>query len=91
LIRARTKAALRAKRARGERAGTLPFGFTLGSDGRTLQPHPDEQATLEIVRARRAEGLSLRDIAAELNRLGRVTRRGSRYQHQHVYNLLLAA
>jgi DNA invertase Pin-like site-specific DNA recombinase len=36
LIRARTKTALAAKRARGERAGEVPFGFCADVDGRLV-------------------------------------------------------
>ena len=45
LIRARTKAALAAKKARGERMGKLPFGFTT-QDGVHLVQCPQEQAIL---------------------------------------------
>jgi DNA invertase Pin-like site-specific DNA recombinase len=40
LIGQRTKAALKAKRDRGERAGNLPFGDRLNADGRKLDPNP---------------------------------------------------
>jgi site-specific DNA recombinase len=36
LIRARTKAALAAKRARGERSGEVPYGMRLSADGAKL-------------------------------------------------------
>jgi len=45
LIAARTRAALGAKRRRGERvSGIIPFGFRLAGDGRTLLPEQSEQA-----------------------------------------------
>lgn len=75
LIRQRTKAALRAKRARGERAGNVPFGFTADASG-TLAPHEGEQAIIGHVRALRASGLTLRGIVAELSRVGFVGRTG---------------
>jgi DNA invertase Pin-like site-specific DNA recombinase len=90
LIRTRTKAALSAKRARGERAGTVPFGFRLGGDGRTLETNPAEQETLEALRAYRAAGLSLQRVAEELNGRGMRTRSGSRFRREYVYNLLAA-
>jgi DNA invertase Pin-like site-specific DNA recombinase len=65
VIRARTSAALQAKRARGERAGTVPFGFSADADGR-LVPNAAEQSVIAIVAELRAAGLSLRAIVAEL-------------------------
>lgn len=65
LIRARTSAALQAKRARGERAGTVPFGFSADAAGR-LTPNAAEQEVIAIVAELRAAGLSLRAIVAEL-------------------------
>lgn len=76
LIRARTKAALAAKRAKGERAGECPFGWTADASGR-LAEDPAEQAVLAEVRGLRAEGLSLRRIVAELEARGMVSRAGT--------------
>lgn len=84
LIGQRTKAALRAKRDRGERAGNLPFGYQLNADGRTLDTNAAEQTVLSILRELRTAGYSLRQIAAELNRQGFTTRRGSPWRHQYV-------
>jgi DNA invertase Pin-like site-specific DNA recombinase len=76
LIRARTKAALTAKRARGERAGEVPFGFKLATDGKTLLPNKAERAVIKTVRGLRREGLSLRAIVAECARRGVMSRSG---------------
>jgi hypothetical protein len=57
--RARTKAALAAKKARGERVGSVPFGYTL-TEGGKLAPEPVEQVVAGKVRELRASGLSLR-------------------------------
>lgn len=70
LIGARTKAALRAKRARGERAGGIPFGFALAGDGKTLVPEAREQEVIGLVRALRADGMTFRDLARELHARG---------------------
>jgi DNA invertase Pin-like site-specific DNA recombinase len=75
LIRARTKAALAAKRARGERAGEVPYGYRADAAGR-LSPAEDEQAVLGTVRALRADRLPLRAIVAELAARGAVSRAG---------------
>lgn len=112
MIRARTKASLAAKRARGERAGQIPFGFQLAVDGvRThqrgcevrgvsadachcggrvvqLEPAPVEQRLLADIRARRAAGLSYREIAADLNAHGWTTRKQTPWRFQYIARLL---
>lgn len=76
LIRMRTKAALAAKRARGERVGEVPYGYKLAADGRTLEPHEPEQKTLARVRELRAAGATLRGIVARLAAEGVTSRAG---------------
>lgn len=90
LIRARTKAALAAKRARGERAGAVPFGFSADDDGR-LMPHEGEQAIIALVRQYRAAGLPLRVIVAELARAGLASRAGRPLQLTQVARIAKAA
>jgi DNA invertase Pin-like site-specific DNA recombinase len=85
---ARTRAALRAKRARGERAGTEPYGWRINGDGRTLHPHNDEQCTLRLIQECRDAGFPLRAIADELNRVGIRTRTGSEWRHQYVASVI---
>ena len=75
LIRARTKAALAAKRARGERAGAVPFGFSADAEGR-LVPNEAEQTIIAIVRDLRAAGMPLRAVVEELGRRGLTSRSG---------------
>ena len=75
LIGARTKAALRAKRARGERAGNVPFGYRATVEGR-LEPEASEQETMALVRSLRAGGTKLRAIVLELSERGVVGRTG---------------
>lgn len=76
LIRARTTAALGVKKSRGERVGTIPYGFSLSADGSTLEPCEAEQAVIARVRGARAAGLSFRVIVAELERAGIKSRGG---------------
>lgn len=85
LIRARTKAALRVKRARGERfSRRAPLGFRL-EDG-CLVEDATERAILERVRSMRSEGLSFVRVASRLNAEG-VKCRGGRW---HVTSLARA-
>lgn len=60
MIRARIVAALAVKKSRGELTGAAPYGKRVGPDGKTLELHPEEAATLERIRALRASGLTVR-------------------------------
>lgn len=75
LIRSRTKAALQAKRARGQRAGGVPYGYTADASG-ALTPHANEQATLARIRELHTEGKSHRAIVASLAAEGHTARTG---------------
>jgi DNA invertase Pin-like site-specific DNA recombinase len=75
LIRARTKDALKTKRAMGYRAGTVPFGYQADEAGK-LSPNPQEQVLLARIKGLRVEGLSLRKIVEVLFQEGRASRSG---------------
>ncbi len=60
LIRARTRAALKARRAQGKRAGAVPWGYVSVDEEGTLRDSPAEREVVERVVALRAEGRSLR-------------------------------
>jgi site-specific DNA recombinase len=90
LIGARTRAALRAKRAQGMRAGNVPFGYTAAPDGRLIADQ-DEQHTVATIRDCRAAGMSLRDVASELNRRHLLTRSGTPWRHEYVVKVLRSA
>lgn len=90
LIRARTKAALGAKRAKGERAGTVPYGYSADASGRLVEC-PAERAVIAQVRALRAAGLTFRGIVAELARAGVVGRTGRALDVRQVHNMVVAA
>jgi DNA invertase Pin-like site-specific DNA recombinase len=83
LIGTRTKAALKAKRARGYRAGTVPFGYVADAAGK-LSTHDGEQRVLSLVRELRGAGFTLQAIADELNVQGFTTRKGTAWRHQYV-------
>ncbi len=91
VIAERTREALQSKRRRGERVGTVPYGFQVDEDGRGLLELPEEQKTLATVHQLRESGQSLRAVADELNRRGLTTRRGTSWRHQYVANVLRAA
>lgn len=82
IIGARTASALKAKRARGEKTGgTVPFGYVLAADGRTLVAEPAEQAVITEVRQMRTDGWTLRAIASELESRGVLTKQGRARWH----------
>lgn len=90
LIRARTRAALASKRARCEAIGTPPLGYRLARDRLHIEPDPAERLAIERVITLRREGLSIRAIAAALDR-ERVPCRGARWHRQSVWRVLQAA
>ena len=65
VIAARTKAALQAKRRRGERLGQVPYGFQ-ACDGR-LVADTNEQRIIRYIIEMKQSGLSQREIAGKLN------------------------
>ena len=85
LIRTRTRAALAAKRARSERTGGIPFGFR--SEGGALVVDVGEQLAIARIRELRAEGLTVRTIAAELDR-AEVRARGGRWHKTTIARLI---
>lgn len=88
IIGARTKAALQAKKARGERTGSVPYGYTLADDEKTLEPNPTEQAVITEARKLKAAGLSLRKVAAELARRGFYARNGAQFEAEQVRRMV---
>jgi site-specific DNA recombinase len=84
----RTRDALRHKKAQGQRVGTVPYGCGVSPDGATLVPDLAETRTLALLRELRKAGHTLQAIADELNGLGLVTRRGSRWKLRSVHHLL---
>lgn len=89
--RARTRAALAAKKSRGERVGAVPYGFCLAADGLHLEACVAEQQVIDTVRALSAEGLSQRAIVASLAERGVVGRTGSPLQQTQIARMLLRA
>jgi DNA invertase Pin-like site-specific DNA recombinase len=90
LIASRTRAALAAKRRRGERiSGLAPYGSAF-ADGR-VQPCAAEQSIITLMQARRAAGDSLAAIADCANRAGFRTRTGSPWRREYVHAILRRA
>lgn len=91
LIRQRTRAALAAKRRAGERTGEVPFGWSLGEDGRLVE-NAAEQTVLANIKACRDAGMSLRQIAAILTEANIPTKKGGvAWSHNTIASILTRA
>lgn len=84
----RTRDALAHKREHGRRVGNIPFGYRLAADGVSLEADGQEQRILELLKTLTAKGHTLRAVAAELNRQGFTTRRGTAWRFQYVARLI---
>jgi site-specific DNA recombinase len=89
LIRARTRAALAVKKARGERTGGVPMGHAVDATGR-LAVDAREAAAVARARVLRSEGKSLREIAATLDAEGHRPR-GSRWHIETISRVVAAS
>lgn len=88
VIAARTKAALQAKRARGERVGSVPFGFSLDANGMTLVEDDREQYAIRVmVNLRASRGWSYRRIIDELARRQITAKCGGRWHPKVVMDI----
>jgi len=89
LVGARTRAALRVKKAHRERVGAIAFGYRVSAeDPGALEPDPDEQEVIRVVHELREDGLSLRAIDEALRERGHLPRGGERWHVQTLSNIL---
>jgi len=83
----RTAEALATMRANGKRISRhAPYGYRFNGQGWIEDEH--EQRAISLMRQLRADGLSLRQIAAELDQRGHHNRRGRRLSAQTIANVL---
>jgi DNA invertase Pin-like site-specific DNA recombinase len=92
-ISKRTKDALQAKTARGEKLGT-PENLTesvrimgLIARQRNAREHAGNRQAEALIKSRRAQNISFNQIASELNSLGFVARRGGTFNQKQVQRL----
>jgi DNA invertase Pin-like site-specific DNA recombinase len=91
LIKARTKAAMSAKRLAGERIGEVPFGWAIDAAGHLVED-ADEQNVLTKIKACVDAGMSLRRIAAILTQSGVATKKGNtKWSHSTIQSILTRA
>ena len=87
-IAERTRDAMRHKQANGEYiGGEAPYGFKL-VDGELIDDEA-EQEVIQKAKAYHSEGLSLRKIAAELDKQGIKTRRGSIFAANQISRMVV--
>lgn len=96
LIRVRTKAALAAKKRKGEKlGGRVPMGFSVEqthADGpKLLVPNPREQAVMREAAALRSGGLSLRKVGTALEAAGHRPRSAKRWHAKVIRGMVAAA
>ena len=87
-ISERTTTAMQFKKTKGELVGAIPYGHDLADDGVRLLDNAEEQAAIAQARELKASGLSLRKIAAELQRRGFVSRAGTMFQPGQVQRMV---
>lgn len=81
--------ALRHKQAKGEKiGGAVPCGYTLAADGVNLLPDPVEQDVIAQARELHSGGMSLRKVAAELQRQGFSARNGQPFQVTQIQRIV---
>lgn len=88
----RTSAAMQHKASQGEfTGGAAPYGYQVAEDGVRLVEVAAEQAVLEEARTLRAAGMSLRAVAAELDRMGMRSRSGKPFAAVQVARMVAVA
>ena len=87
-IAERVKEVLQEKIRRGERTGTIPYGYEVDPcdpSGKLLVPHPGERENIELAKELRSNHWSYHKIAEELTRRGIPTKTGNdRWIHTSV-------
>lgn len=91
IIKARTKVALQAKKARNERVGHIPFGQRLSANGTNLELHDEEVSTIKEMQRLRKRGKSIRDIAKMLNKKQKFNRGQSPWNEASVFRIMKSA
>lgn len=89
-IKQRTRAALAVKKSKGERTGHIPFGFKLAEDGIHLEVEEEEQSIIKLIRELKDSGMSIREIADELNER-EILNRGSTWSKSSTHRILQKA
>ncbi|MFH0826064.1 MAG: recombinase family protein [Pseudomonadota bacterium] len=91
LIRDRCNGGRKVCKAEGKRVGEIPYGYTLGADGKTLVEDSTEQEGLRLIHDLNAQGYSLREIADEMNKRQYAAKKGGKWSFGQVRTVLKRA
>ena len=87
----RTRFAMSHKKSKGERVGSVPFGFDVAGDGVALVRNEAEQTAITLITELRAAGETYQAIASELEQRGILTKNGkTKWQPMTVRNIAIA-
>ena len=85
----RTAVAMQHKASQGEyTGGQAPYGRRVAADGERLELDPREDEARAVARLLRSQGLSLREVAAELGRRGMRSRTGRGFAPVQVQRMI---
>lgn len=90
MINDRCNAGRRARKAEGKRIGEVPFGYMVAEDGKTLIHNDTEQRIIHRCNQMRAQGLTIRQILAELTERG-IKGRGDHWSTSQIHRILKSA
>ncbi len=90
IIGERTKSAMSHKKSNGQRVGSIPYGFSLSEDGKTLEKNSAEQLVIAQALELKQCGLSLRTISKELFEQGFKARNGNAFDAKQIQRMLAA-
>lgn len=89
-ISERVSSVLQHKKAKGQRVGSIPYGFSLDADKKTLLPNKEEQTVINlIVSLKDKKGLSYNKILDKLEELKYKNRVGNPWHRSQVIKLYL--
>ena len=88
LISERTTAAMSHLRSQNRFLGQVPYGFRLKADGKTITPDHSEQKTVQRIERLRADALSLRAVARQLDAEGFRANSGRSWSQTSVASVL---
>lgn len=91
LVSERTIGALAHKRSKGERVGTIPFGYQLNADGVHLVEHTGEQQVIATITELRGRGITFRGIAEHLNDNGVTSKSGGTWFASAVRSVIITS
>jgi len=84
-ISERTKSVLQYKKSKGERIGSIPYGFSLANDKKTLVKNRREQSIIKtIVDCKDKDGLSYNKIISKLSEMKIKNRAGNNWHRSQV-------